>query len=151
MDVAATATLLAVIRRAWGWRRFDPSELVEINAFGNVIVQTRNGEYWRIIPEELSLGRLAAGAGDFEKLRADAEFDLDWRMDTLVAQARRKLGVLPDGRCYHFAVPPVLGGGYDAGNMRVISLEELHSFVGDTARQIDDLPDGAQIQLKITP
>lgn len=149
MNIQTPAPLLAAIREAWAWRSFEPIELVDLNAFGNAIVRAPDGGYWRICPEELSLERVAGSAEELALLRADPDFDTDWSMAALVEAAVARLGRPADGRCFHLAVPAVLGGAYDADNMRTISVEELHRLAGDLARQIDELPDGAQIELKV--
>jgi hypothetical protein len=43
----------------------------------------------------------------------------------------------------------VLGGEYIISNIKTAPLIELIRFSGDLANQIKDLPDGAQIQLKV--
>jgi hypothetical protein len=38
-----------------------------------------------------------------------------------------------------------LGGAYDSDNLGTLTLKELIAFSGDVAKQIKDLPDGAQV------
>lgn len=142
--------LLDAIRAAWAWRAFSPVELIELNAFGNAIVAASGGDIWRVCPELLTLERIAEDRAALQRLRLDPDFEFDWRMERLVEQAQATLGPLPRGRCYYFVVPPALGGSLDADNMQSIPLLELHALVGDIARQIDGLPDGAQIQLVVS-
>ena len=142
-------SLLQTIREAWAWRGFEPVELVDLNAFGEAIVRTEDQAFWRISPDELSLNRIADTPAAFETLRLDPAFAEDWRMERLVEVALQFLGPTPLGRCYYFVIPPVLGGAYDAANMQFVRLTELHSLAGDLACQIDGLPDGAQIELKV--
>jgi len=149
MAFQASAGLLSAIREAWAWRGFDPIEIIDLNDFGNAIVRAADGGYWRICPEELTLERVAGSAEELAQLRADPEFETDWSMVALVEAAVVRLGRPANGRCFYLVVPGVLGGAYDADNMRTISLEELHRLTGDLARQIEGLPDGAQIELKV--
>jgi hypothetical protein len=60
------------------------------------------------------------------------------------------LGVPANDRCYCLKLPSPLGGAYALDNIGLIDRAELITASGDIARQIDGLPDGTQIKLKIT-
>jgi hypothetical protein len=47
-------------------------------------------------------------------------------------------------------IPATLGGAYALDNIGTIDRGELIAFSGDLAKQIDGLPDGTQIRLRIT-
>ena len=141
---------LADIRGAWAWAGLEPAAIVDINEFGNVLVLDTVGRYWRVCPEELAADVVAQNEPEFQRLRSDATFIDDWRMAPLVEKACSKLGPLPEGRCYCFKIPAVLGGAYDASNFGTISTRELISFAGDLAHQIRDLPDGSRVRLETT-
>jgi hypothetical protein len=70
-------------------------------------------------------------------------------MTALVDQAKESVGPLDDGRKYCLVIPGVLGGKYDASNIKSVPLLELISLSGDIGQQIRDLPEGAQIELKV--
>jgi len=70
-------------------------------------------------------------------------------MHELVKEAEKHLGTLTEGRKYCLVTPGILGGAYDISNIKTASLIELIRFSGDLANQIKNLPDGAQIQLKV--
>jgi hypothetical protein len=143
-----TRLKLETIREAWGWVGLEPAEVIAVNLFGNLIIRSIDGAYWRICPEEWSCKNIASGIDEFNRLSADRKFRVDWEMMRLVELARQKLGELPDGRRYCLKQPAVIGGAYDAANLGTISLAELISFSGHMARQIKDVPDGAKITLK---
>jgi hypothetical protein len=143
--------MLDTIRKAWGWIGLEPAEVVATNSFGNLIVRTADGAYWRICPEELSCQQVARNADEFATLSDEIEFRTDWEMLRLVELARQRLGPLPEGRCYCLKLPAVIGGNYDATNLGTISLIELISFSGDMAEQIKNVPDGGQFQIKVVP
>lgn len=141
--------LVEAVKSAWGWCGIDPVEIVDVNLFGNLLVKTREGNYWRICPEELSATRVANSESELRSVTAAPEFAEDWNMFVLVEQAKSKLGQVGDGRCYCLKIPGVLGGAYDADNFGTISIGELASASGDMARQIADMPDGAKVKLVI--
>jgi hypothetical protein len=140
---------LDTIQQAWGWSGLRPAEIVTANDFGNMIVRAVDGSYWRICPEEWSCEQIAKDHNDYSALSNDEDFQLDWRMDRLVSLAHDKLGSLTEGRCYCLKVPAVIGGKYEAENLATISKDELIGFSGRMAEQIQDVPDGGQIQIEI--
>ena len=70
-------------------------------------------------------------------------------MATPRQEALAAFGPVPEGRCYCLKIPAVLGGKYEISNMATISLNELISFAGDVAQQIEGLPDGTQMEIQI--
>lgn len=141
--------MLEIIRKAWGWIGLEPIEVVAANSFGNLIVRAADGAFWRICPEESSCKQIARNADEFAMLRGEKDFQTDWEMARLLELAREKLGPLPEGRCYCLKLPAIIGGKYETGNLGTIPLDELISFAGDMAEQIQDVPDGGQIEITI--
>jgi hypothetical protein len=139
--------LLVVIGEAWGWKGIEPIAIFDTNPFGNVIIKTASGHFWRICPEELSATQLADNDADFGRIWHDAEFLADWNMTLPTQTARDILGDAGEGRCYCLKIPGILGGKYEEANFATISLSELLAVSGSLAMQIDDVPDGAKVQL----
>jgi hypothetical protein len=143
--------MLDTIRNAWSWAGLDPTEIINTNSFGNLIVKDIDGVFWRICPEALTCEKIADDTDDFAKVWNDEEFQLDWKMLRMVAIAEKKIGALQQDRSYCFKLSPVVGGNYDADNLAEISLKELIAFSGNFAEQIKDVPDGGQIEIKLIP
>lgn len=141
--------LLEVIRDSWGFIGIEPVSVIELNPFGNALVEAADGRVWRLCPEELSCVVVADSRANLEALVATPEFQADWHMVPLVELAAAHLGPLPDGRCYCLKIPAVLGGAYEKANLGTNSVAELLSFSGDMAQQIKDLPDGATVDLEV--
>ena len=141
--------LLRELNEYWGWTGLKAVEIVGKNEFGNFLVKHEDGSFWRICPEELVCNIVANNAYDFFKLIEDQDFQLDWEMFELVELARRNLGALEAGWVYYLVIPSVLGGQYEAANIRSVPLRELIHLSGNLALTIKDLPDGAQIALQI--
>jgi hypothetical protein len=141
--------LISEIREAWGWVGINPLEVVGENDFGNLIVKDVNAKYWRICPEDVYCKVVANNREELDNLSRDQEFLADWYMTALVEQAKEHVGPLTDGRKYCLVIPGVLGGAYDVSNIKSVPLVELIRLSGDIGRQIRDLPDGAEIQLKV--
>lgn len=109
--------LKVAVDRFWGWSGLRPKQVLERNAFGNLLVLDQHDRYWRICPEELSCTVIAESAADFSVLRADAEFQVDWLMSRLCDIALEVCGPISESRTYCLKVPAVLGGAYEASNI----------------------------------
>ena len=141
--------MLATIACAWRWLGVQPVSLSAENSFGNVIFGDVAGQYWRICPEELSCSVIANDEAGLQRLWLDDEFVRDWQMKIPLGIAEDVLGIPSDGRCYCLKIPGPLGGNYTAENFGFICRKELISFAGEVARQIDSLPNGAKIRLRV--
>jgi hypothetical protein len=113
------------------------------------MIKGQSGRYWRLCPEDLYCKVIANSRSELDALSQDQEFLHDWYMTELVRQARERLGPLQPGFKYCLKIPGTLGGEYGGDNLATISLGGLVSAAGDIARQIEDLPDGAQIKLNV--
>ena len=142
-------TLLETINDAWGWIGLAPCEVLESNAFGNVLVKALDGRVWRICPEDLRADVVAISLVELEKLKRQPEFSEDWSMTAMVDEASEKFGSPCEGRCYCLKVRGVLGGEYGGDNLATISLLELIGSSGDLAQQVSELPDGAEVRLNV--
>jgi hypothetical protein len=100
-------------------------------------------------PEQLSCEVVAENEDTYDRLRRDPEFSLSWEMKTLVTRARRHVGALEAGRSYCLKMPATLGGPFDESNFAALDTVMLVGVSGDIARQIQDLPDGAVVEIKI--
>ena len=140
---------LKQVNKSWKWSGIVAKKIIKTNDFGNIILKDTLGEYYRIIPEELSINKIASNDGEFNVLLEKEEFQTDWEMTHLLTIARANLGELDDLEKYCFKIPNVIGGEYTIANMGKISFLELISASGDMAFQIKDLEDGTEVELKI--
>ena len=142
--------IVSEIREWWGWVGIDPDEVVAENDFGNLIIRDHSGNYWRLCPEDSYCRIIARSREELDELTRDQEFLNDWCMSALVEEARRSLGPLTDGRKYYLVIPGILGGVYNASNIKTLPLDELIRVSGDIAQQIKDVPDGAKVKIEVT-
>ncbi len=142
-------TIVDEILQSWGWAGIKPMEVVGQNDFGNLIIKDEDGRYWRLCPEDCYCKIIAANRAELERLSRDQEFLHDWYMSALVEQARKQCGPLAAGRKYCLKIPGVLGGEYGGDNLATAPQVELVRFSGDVARQIEEIPDGSPIELRV--
>jgi hypothetical protein len=141
--------LISSIKRGWLWKGLDPALVVGENDFGNLIVKDAQGRYWRVCPEDLKCTVIANVRAELDALSQRQDFLHDWYMVALVEKAKRQLGPLRPGYKYCLKIPGPLGGEYGGTNLGTISLRELIEASGDIARQLDEVPDGAQVRLTV--
>ncbi len=141
--------LIEIIKDSWGWIGIDPVEVIGENDFGNLIIKDSLGCYWRLIPEDLNCEIIARSREELDQLSRDQEFLHDWYMKNLVDSATNTYGPLQTGRKFYLVIPGPLSGEYSINNIKAAPLNEIIIRAGDIAKQIQDLPEGAQIELKI--
>ncbi len=144
-------SILKEIKDSWGWVGIEPQEIVIENEFGNLIVKDFEDKFWRICPEDVYCEIVAKSIEEYNALIKNEEFLEDWLMTAMVEDAKKNLGVLEPGYKYHMVMPGVLGGEYGGKNVKTAPLVEIIRFSGDIGKQIEELPDGAQIQLRVVP
>ena len=142
-------SIVEEIKESWGWVGIEPVEVVGENDFGNLMIKDIQGKYWRLCPEDLYCKVVAHNRAELDTLSTDQEFLADWYMEALVEVAKDKIGPLEEGKKYYMVIPGVLGGEYGVSNIKKLSLVELIRLSGDIGKQINDLPDGAQVKLKV--
>ncbi|MDR2212530.1 MAG: DUF1851 domain-containing protein [Pseudomonadales bacterium] len=140
--------LVEEIFQSWSWVGIEPVEVIGENDFGNLIIKDKSGRYWRLCPEDCYCEVIAENRAELDVVLKDQEFLEDWYMENLISLANTQCGPLSEGRKYCLKIPGVLGGEYGGDNLATAPLIELVRFSGDIARQINDLPDGAQITLQ---
>ena len=142
-------SLIEAIADGWSWKLGQPVAIIDTNLFGNAIVKNTQGQYFRIIPEEWSCELLADSPTELEEKTCNTDFEQDWAMERIVALAKAALGPLDEGQVYYLVTPGILGGQYEADNIRKIRLQELFSYSGDMAHQIEGVPDGGKVKITL--
>jgi len=138
--------MIESIQDAWSWIGIEPKEVLEVNPFGNILVKDIRNAIWRICPEDVYCKVIANNEEEYLSLLQSEEFIQDWEMDSMVKEAKSRLGELKNGRCYCLKKPGLIGGEYGGDNLSTISIEEAIGFSGYLAEQIKDLPDGTYIE-----
>jgi hypothetical protein len=117
------------------------------DAFGDQFL-LREGRVLRLIGE---LGEVSEAAdsleGFFDGLWSDAEQVLDYQP---LLRFRKAGGELRPGQLLAAYPPFVLAGEGSTRDVRPMDAIERRHFLGELARQLHGLPDGAEVRLKMT-
>ncbi len=141
--------VIETLKAAWGWVGIKPVEVVAENEFGNLIIKDEQDQFWRLCPEEVYCKVIADSIYEYNKLIQDDDFLNDWNMTVMVNEAIEMLGPLEQGYKYYMVIPGVLDGEYGGENFKTAPLIKIIEFSGNLGRQIKNMPDGAEIQLKV--
>lgn len=141
--------IIEEVKEHWGWTGINPTEVVAENEFGNLILKDAEDNFWRLCPEDVYCEVIASSIDDYNKLINDQEFLIDWNMIVMVDEAKKMLGELKEGYKYYMVIPGVLNGEYSGNNIKTAPFKEVIGLSGDLGKQIKDLPDGAEIKLKV--
>ena len=147
--VQVAMSIIEEVKESWGWVGVNPAEVVGENDFGNLMIKDTEGKYWRLCPEDVYCEIIAEDRDSLDRLSKDQDFLEDWYMSDLVEQATAEYGPLEAGHKFHLTIPGVLGGEYAVSNIKPVPVTEQIRFSGSIGKQIKELPEGAEIQLKV--
>lgn len=140
--------MLTIINENWKWKNINAIKIIDHNDFGNIIFQNIDNSIWRICPEELECIKIAINLKDFNNLRLDNDFIIDWNFDHLLNKCKKEIGNLKLNEKYYLIIPAILGGKYETSNISKINFEELISVSADLAFQVNNLAEGQKIIFK---
>jgi hypothetical protein len=107
----------------------------------------KESQIWMFVPETGELELVAPTIEDWAQTILD-DYQL-WTAHSLVHAWQEKNGALPVGSRLVPKTPFVLGGEYSIDNLRAIDAVTGMIFRANLALQIRNLPDGAEVKLKI--
>ncbi len=126
----------------------SPVRILRTNLFGDSFLIDAAGAVHMLDRGGCSTERILASEQEFWTAIQDDDGN-GWQLRPLVDECRRAGKLLTEGQCYAFITPPVLGGEYAVENVRVGPWREWFSFTADLFRQVERVPDGATISLKV--
>lgn len=143
-----SARVLQALTREWSWTGTTFAGILAVSPMGHMLV-TDQGDAIHYFDADLrQIVRLGSEEAAREYM-ADPEVEMVWHAQKLVDAARIRLGEPAEGQVYTLTPDAMLAGDYASENLVLMDLAELVSFTGQVAYQTRDLPDGAQIRLKV--
>ena len=140
---------LDALRYGWGWTEIAFAEVHQVSPMGHLLLSDADGCFYYLDPDGLRIEALGHEQAARAHLACDETREV-WHAAALVEAARERLGEPPEGSVYTLTPIALLQGDYSHDNLWILSLDELLRFTGDIARQIKDLPDGAQYRIEIS-
>ncbi|MDR7068586.1 hypothetical protein J2X02_001403 [Pseudoxanthomonas japonensis] len=81
--------LVAVVESAWDWTGLEPDQIVGDNDFGNLLINDKQGRYWRLCSEDLYRRAVADSRAELDRLSQNQEFLHDWHMTCFAGNRAR--------------------------------------------------------------
>ncbi len=147
VTITPTEEALASLCESWSWLLGESWQPLLFSAIGDVFLRLPAGTVWWLSTATGSLEQVAGSECEFaDLLRGDRvdEWFLPGLVDALQAMGKR----LSPGQCYSYTTLPVFAqGSFSAENMFPLSAAEHFSLTGRIMRQIQSLPDGANVSI----
>ena len=133
------------------WRWLLPAEFTVwlANRFGELFLVVPDGSVYMLEVGAGTLTKLAESRDDFCTKIDDGNNANEWLMIPMVDRMIATGFALQSGQCYGFKISPVLGGEYDVENCAPITVWDYLGAHGTIHEQIQNLPDGATVELKV--
>ena len=141
-------SVVGALNDGWGWTGIKAAKVHDQSPMGHLIFASSEGCFYYLDVDGMRIETL--GTADAVQAHfATREAQELWSGGALVDAARNRFGELPEGHVFNLEPLALLQGQYEADQMCVLPLEDLIRFTGDAARQLKDLSDGAQFQVKV--
>jgi hypothetical protein len=133
----------------WRWLVGNDAILIAASVSGDLFFRDRDGRVHWIDTGAGSVETVADDVASFARKVRTAEFCSEYLLESLVAECLHAHEPLTADRCLGYRTLPVLGGEYAGDNRVPMRAMEHFSFTGDVHQQIEGLPDGAAVELKV--
>jgi hypothetical protein len=134
----------------WTWLLPNTFTVWLMNRFGDLFLVFDDGSVHMLDVGKGSLEQVAQSRDDFRAKVDEDDTVNDWFMIPLIDQLVAAGITLKEGQCYSYKQPPVLGADYTVENTCVLPIAEHYGAYGSIHNQIKGLPDGTQVELKVT-
>ncbi|MBN9524093.1 DUF1851 domain-containing protein [bacterium] len=135
---------------SWSWLLPETVTLWLVNRFADLFVVLADGSVHMLDVGAGTFNRVAASRDEFCTRIDDTETAAEWLMIPLVDRLVEAGVRLGPGQCYGFKTPPILGGDYAIENVGPLPVADYLGACGAIHAQLKDLPDGSQVELKVT-
>jgi len=135
---------LSTLAKDWSWLvDLNQFTLLSVSPFGDLFMKDSADALCLL---DINLGQLAYA----EVPGTNPALLFPIAFDTRIATGYIEGGLLPtEGQCFGYKRQLVTGGSLEIENVYLATTVEYISFLGDFHRQIQDVPDGGTIRIKV--
>ncbi len=134
----------------WQWLIGTTAFPILITSVGDMFLKETSGEIFWLITGNAQYEKVAETYSEFQSKLQINELVHEWFLIPIVAQLKDQGIILEKGKLYGFKLLPVLGGAYEANNYELTDIEVYIALSGQINFKIKDLPDGTEVNFKIT-
>ncbi len=140
---------VAKLRKHWAWLLGNEWSPIMFSVIGDVFIELPSRSIWWLSTATGSLEQVADTRDEFEELLGTDRTD-EWFLPGLVDVLYGQGKVLGPDQCYSYTILPVFSqGSFSAENMNPVPAGDHFALSGDMHRQIQGLPDGSKIHIKV--
>ena len=135
---------LKQLAKDWAWLiDLDQFILLEVSPFGDLFMKDRTSAFCLL---DINMAEL-----QYAQVPGNNPAELfPIAFDFRIADAYIKAGMMPEeGQCFGYKIQLVAGGSLEVSNVYVATQSEYISFMGEFHHQIQDVPDGTAVHLKV--
>ena len=136
----------------WRWLCPQSLSLLARNMFGDLFLRDASGQIFRLQIDIGKFDKVADSEDQFFELVQTEQKSEEW-FATIDERTAASKGLAPSAeQCIAFSIPTVLAAKTDRPNPPYVgNIYEVVSSLGSVNRQISDLPDGAEVKLRVEP
>ncbi len=139
----------STVLKSWSWLVPSNFTVWIVNRFADLFLVFPDGGVHMMDIGRGTLAKIADSRDDFCDKIDTGDNANDWLLIPLVDRLVEAGIVLQAAQCYAFKTLPILGGTYDVDNFGPLSVEDYLGAFGSIHEQLQDLPDGTQVVLKV--
>ena len=143
--------LAVEVVRAWAWLIPPPWTPFLCSMVPAIFLEMPNGEVHWLDTGSGLVEKVATSREAFDEMaRSSPDWVEEWFLPGLVERLHAAGKKPRAGECYGFTILPAFAEGkYTVENMLVLPVREQFVEVADLHRQLSELPDGTQVQIKV--
>lgn len=131
---------------AWRWLMPPEFKPTLMSAFGDWTLMAPDGGIYLMDTLEGQLTRIAETGREYNYCVDNDEEKRDrWLMEGFVMGQASRGVFLEKGQCFGFVIQPIIGGSFEADNIKPHNIIAYQTVVGGLHKQIRGLPPGATI------
>lgn len=138
--------------KAWSWLVPEPWEPIVCSMVAGIFLEKATGEVHWLDTGTGLVEHVASTRVQFEEIiRSSSDLVDEWFLPLLVERLHAAGKRPTAGECYGFTILPIFAEGkYDTDNMFVVPVREQVVGIADIHRQLNVLPEGASVKIKVT-
>lgn len=137
------------LAESWNWLLGDAFTPLLFTAFGDMFFEADAGGIFWLNTGTAEVERVAESVEGFNNLLREDVAD-DWLLPGLVEALLEAGKTRAEGECYTFITLPIfVEGEYTVENLNPVSAKEHFQLTGTILHEIDDLPDGANVDFDV--
>ena len=137
------------LMKTWAWLTGNDKQPIMVTILGDVFLKDKQGQIFWLNVGEGYIDKVADSQSSFEEMLLDEELVDEWFLPQLVEEIKASGLELTDGKVYSYLKLPILGGHYVAENFKVTDIAVHFQLTGEIHRQIADLPEGTNVNIKV--